>query len=176
VNNAGSNVGGGLSVTELPDDDWYAGIDVNLHAVYGACKAAIPEMIEAGHGAIVNVSSLAGLRARGRYGSYCAAKFAVVGFTEQLALELAPTVRANCVCPGLTLTDMTRDSFSKNEERLGLEPGYLYETLSAQIPMGRMAHPEEMASVVAFLASDAAGYVTGQSVRVDGGMDLVNIS
>src|SRR5690606_12692257 len=100
VNNAGTGVGTGAGdIVELDDEDWRLGVDVNLNAVYGCCKAAIPQLRECGGGAIVNVSSLAGLRARPNYGPYCATKFAMVGFTQQLALEQGPSIRVNCVCP-----------------------------------------------------------------------------
>ena len=177
VNNAGTGVGtGGGDIVELADEDWHTGVAVNLSAVYGCCKAAIPAMLEAGAGAVVNVSSLAGLRARPRYGPYCATKFAVVGLTQQLALEFAPTVRVNCVCPGLTATDMVVGTFTRTEKRLEMAPGSLREEVTAKVPLQRFADPDEMAAVIGFLLSGGSSYITGQSIAVDGGMDLVSSS
>jgi NAD(P)-dependent dehydrogenase (short-subunit alcohol dehydrogenase family) len=174
VNNAATGVGTGeVDIVEVSDDDWYGGIAVNLHAVYGCCKATIPQMREAGAGAIVNIGSAAGLHARPSYGSYVASKFAIVGLTQQLAREFAPTVRVNCVCPGVANTDMLDATFSRTEARLDMAPGSLRAQLTPRIPLQRFAEPADLASVVGFLLSDAGGYITGQIIAVDGGMDLV---
>jgi NAD(P)-dependent dehydrogenase (short-subunit alcohol dehydrogenase family) len=177
VNNAATAVGtGGGTIDELDDGDWYESFAVNVHSTFGFCKAVIPHMREAGEGSIVNVSATAGLRARPRYGPYCATKFAIVGFTQQLALELAPKIRVNCLCPGVTETDMLMGTFSRTEERLGMSPGELSGEVTSKVPLQRFADPAEMAKTVAWLVSDDSSYVTGQAIVVDGGMDLVSTS
>jgi NAD(P)-dependent dehydrogenase (short-subunit alcohol dehydrogenase family) len=174
VNNAATSIGtGGGDLTELPEDQWNFGVAVNLNAIFAICKAAVPGMRKAGWGAIVNVSSAAGVRARPNYGPYAATKWAVVGLTQQLALECAPIIRVNCIAPGFTATDMVAATIFRTEARLGLEEGTVREQVNASVPLGRFAQPEEMAKVVRFLVSDDASYVTGQTILVDGGMELV---
>jgi NAD(P)-dependent dehydrogenase (short-subunit alcohol dehydrogenase family) len=172
INNAGfSGSTGGESILDGSEKEWYASFQINMHSPYQLCRALIPGMLERGAGAIVNVSSLAGLKARPFYGAYSPSKFAIVGFTQQLALEFAPTIRVNCVCPGTTDTDMMDGTFQRLDQRRGLEPGGSRARHIAGVPLGRQGTPAEIASVITFLASDAASFVTGETVSVDGGQD-----
>jgi 3-oxoacyl-[acyl-carrier protein] reductase/meso-butanediol dehydrogenase/(S,S)-butanediol dehydrogenase/diacetyl reductase len=173
VNNAGlALVSGKKNLWEMADDEWFREIDVNLHGVYHCCRAVIPAMLDQGEsGRIINISSLAGREGQAQYGGYTPAKFAVIGLTQMLAKELAPhMITVNAVCPGSTDTDMMDGTFGRTEGRMGLPQGAIKQMVHTFIPLGRQAEPPEMAGVVAYLASDAAAYVTGQSVLVDGGI------
>lgn len=156
-NNAG--IGSFGNTVELPPADWERVIAIDLHSVYYACHFAIPHM-PAGS-AIVNTASISGLGGDYRFAAYNAAKGAVVNYTKALAIDHARDgIRVNAICPGLVDTPITS----------GLQqlPG-LREEWQKRIPLQRAAKPEEMANVVAFLASDEASYVTGTIMVADGG-------
>ena len=173
VNNAGlAIVSGKKSLWEMDDEEWFREIDVNLHGVYHCCRAVIPAMLEQNEGGrIINISSLAGREGQAQYGGYTPGKFAVIGLTQMLAKELAPhKITVNAVCPGSTNTDMMDGTFGRTEARMGLPQGAIKQMVSTFIPLGRQAEPAEMAGIIAYLASDAASYVTGQSILVDGGV------
>jgi 3-oxoacyl-[acyl-carrier protein] reductase/meso-butanediol dehydrogenase/(S,S)-butanediol dehydrogenase/diacetyl reductase len=125
-------------------------------------------------GAIVNVSSLAGRTGMANFGAYCASKAGVIAFTQQLALELAQHgVRVNCVCPGATDTDMLGAVTRRAAARKGQEAAtQIRDRIASTIPLGRIGTPEEQAEAIAFLISDAASYITGQSLNVDGGQRM----
>jgi NAD(P)-dependent dehydrogenase (short-subunit alcohol dehydrogenase family) len=173
VNNAGlAIVSGKKNLWEMEDEEWFREIDVNLHGVYHCCRAAIPVMLEQNDGGrIINISSLAGREGQAQYGGYTPGKFAVVGLTQMLAKELAPhKITVNAICPGSTDTDMMDGTFGRTVARMGLPQGSIKQMVQTFIPIGRQAEPPEMAGIVAYLASDAASYITGQSILVDGGI------
>ena len=173
VNNAGlAIVSGKKNLWEVDDEEWFREIDVNLHGVYHCCKAVAPVLIEQGEGGkIVNISSLAGRVAQPQYGGYTPAKFAVIGLTQMLALELAPhKVNVNAVCPGSTDTDMMDGTFRRTGERMGIPFEMIKEGVKRFVPLGRQGAPSEIAAVVAYLASPLADYITGQAINVDGGV------
>lgn len=158
VNNAGITRDNLLM--RLKDDDWAAVIETNLTSVYRSSKAVLRGMAKARWGRIINISSVVASMGNPGQGNYCASKAGIEGFTRSLAREMSNRgITANCVAPGFIDTDMTRDL--TDDQR---------ESMLASIPAGRLGAPEEVAAVVAFLASDAAGYVTGETIHVNGGM------
>jgi NAD(P)-dependent dehydrogenase (short-subunit alcohol dehydrogenase family) len=157
-NNAG-RVGGGGTV-DCDVAVWNQVLAVNLTGVLMSMKYQIPQMIEQG-GAIVNNASILGLVGAAGGAAYVASKHGVVGLTKSAALEFAPkNVRVNAVCPGYALTDMTRDTLT--------DPVKLEKAMEKE-PLGRYAEPEEIAASVLWLCSNAASFVTGQAIAVDGG-------
>jgi len=175
VNNAGlALVSGKKSLWETEDDEWFREIDVNVNGVFHCCKAVARQLVEQGEGGrILNISSLAGRVAQPQYGGYTPAKFAVIGLTQMLALELAPhNVTVNAVCPGSTDTDMMDGTFRRTGERMGIPFEMVKEGVKRFIPLGRQAKPEEIAAVVTYLASPGSAYITGQSISVDGGIGM----
>jgi 3-oxoacyl-[acyl-carrier protein] reductase len=145
-------------VASMTDEDWRRTLAVNLDGVFHACRAAFP-LLRRG-GAIVNIASMAGHRGSVRHAHYAACKAAVLAFTRSLVHELAPRgVRANCVSPGIIATPMTEAIMRENGA-----------ALIAATPMKRFGAPEEVASVIAFLASDAAAFITGETIHINGGL------
>lgn len=159
-NNAG--IEGSLGKTaDYPTDEFDRVIAVNLKGVFLCLKHEIPAMIAAGGGSIVNTASVAGLVANQGAPAYAAAKHGVVGLTRTAAAEYArKNVRVNAVCPGWTDTPMSR--------RVGGENAKVMEGYVSRVPAGRLGKPEEIAALVAFLASDDAQYLTGAAIPVDG--------
>ena len=141
---------------------WRRLFAVNVDGAYNAIQAVLPEMIARQSGAIVNISSMWGLRGASCEVGYSATKAAIIGLTRSLAMELAPShIRVNCVAPGVIRTDMV--------EKLGQET---MDALQEQTPLGRLGTPEDIANAVAFLAGDGASFITGQILTADGGYIL----
>jgi 3-oxoacyl-[acyl-carrier protein] reductase len=154
VNNAGVRADG-LALS-LSDDDWRQVLDGNLASTYRMTRVALREMIRARFGRVVNIASVVGPRANAGQANYAASKAAVIAFTKTAAVEVARRgVTINAVAPGLIATDMTED---------------IPPALSERVPAQRAGSPEEVAAVVAFLASERASYITGSTVYVDGGL------
>jgi NAD(P)-dependent dehydrogenase (short-subunit alcohol dehydrogenase family) len=160
VNNAGIP-GAGHPIPDYPDADWQRGIDVMLSGVFYGMKHEIPRILEAGGGAIVNVSSGAGLIGFPGMAPYVAAKHGVIGLTKTAALEFGPQgVRVNAVCPGTARTQMV-------EDWMGGDPAMEQQVRDLH-PIGRIAEPDEIAAAVLWLASDDASFVLGSVLAVDG--------
>jgi 3-oxoacyl-[acyl-carrier protein] reductase len=158
VNNAG--ITRDTLAMRLKDDDWDAVIDTNLKSVFRACRAAIKPMMKQRFGRIVNITSVVGASGNPGQANYCASKAGVAGMTRSLAKELGSrNITVNCVAPGFIATDMTE-----------VLPEAQKAALMAQIPLGRLGSPQDIAEAVAFLASPAAGYITGTELHVNGGM------
>ncbi|HUI40732.1 MAG TPA: glucose 1-dehydrogenase [Terriglobia bacterium] len=153
------------SVLELEEPEWDRVMKVNAKSVFLLSKCAIPVMAAAGGGAIVNVASGWGLAGGPRAAAYCASKGAVVLLTKAMAIDHGPqNIRVNCVCPGDTDTPMLRAEATQ----LGQDPAP-FVAEAARRPLGRVGRPEEIAEAVLFLASDAASFMTGAALVVDGG-------
>jgi len=165
INNAGVITRG--TVTETSDADWDLSMGVNVEAPFRICRAAIPLMAETGGGTIVNTASCWGGKSPGpNHAIYCMTKAAIASLTQCMGMDHAHQgIRINAVCPNEVNTPMLRSGFAKR----GFDPDKAVEELGRSVPLGRIAEPEDIADVVLFLASDAARYMCGALVEVNGG-------
>lgn len=160
VNNAG--ITRDTLLARMKDEDFARVLDVNLTGAFNMMRALTRPLMRQRGGRIVNMSSVVGLVGNAGQANYAASKAGLIGLTKSVARELAPRgVTVNAVAPGFVRTDMT-----------AALPEQVVERYEGQIPLGRLADPEEVAGVVQFLVSDAAAYVTGEVIRVDGGMAM----
>jgi NAD(P)-dependent dehydrogenase (short-subunit alcohol dehydrogenase family) len=164
VNNAAVAVGG--SAGEMAEEDWLAVLDVNLSGVWRGMRAAIPRMLAKGGGSIVNLSSVQGHVGFVGWAAYAAAKGGIDALTRQAAVEYAPLgIRVNAVVPGTIMTEMNETIMRESDDGGAVMAGWV-----AMHPVGRVGQPQEVAAAIVFLASDDASFITGESLRVDGGM------
>jgi meso-butanediol dehydrogenase/(S,S)-butanediol dehydrogenase/diacetyl reductase len=157
INNAGISLR--HAFTDISPQDWRRVIDVNLSGVFFVAQEAARRMLAGPGGAIVNMGSTNGLMGYPYYADYNASKAGVVELTRSLALELAPTVRVNAVCPGFILTPMQAAEYTPE----------MQHAFALKIPLGRLGRPEDAAALLAFLASEDASFITGQAFVIDGG-------
>lgn len=160
-NNAG--VGNLKPLDAYTDKEWERLIGVNLTGTFNGLRAALPIMQAGGGGAVVNMASVSGIRPTRGESPYAAAKAGVIALTQSAALEYGPTIRVNCVSPGFIHTALTDFAVTTDAYRQPIE---------AETPLGRVGTGDDVAKVVVFLASDLAGYVSGQNIVVDGGSML----
>ena len=160
INNAGITKDN--LILRMNEEQWDAVINTNLKSVFNYSKAAAKPMMRARGGSIVNIGSVVGISGNAGQSNYSASKAGLIGFTKSYAKELASrNIRANVVAPGYITTEMTQDL---NEKVL--------QSIKDETPLGRAGNPEEVSNVVAFLASDLSSYITGEVIRVDGGMAM----
>lgn len=163
---ANAGVGRNKPLHLYTDREWALVVGVNLSGTFHTLRAAIPLLLDAGAGNIVTVATLNATRPLPGEGPYSAAKAGVVNLTSTVAVECAPTIRANCVSPGLIATDLTSLITADAE---------LTAVAEAGTPLGRIGQAAEVADAIAFLCSDAARYITGQNLIVDGGAGLPSL-
>jgi NAD(P)-dependent dehydrogenase (short-subunit alcohol dehydrogenase family) len=153
------------AILDLSEEDWDLTLNGCLTSVYRGAKAAIPEMIKAGGGSIINISSVNGIVTNPGFSAYSAAKAGVLGLTRNLALDYGPSgIRVNAICPGFIVND-------RMEERLAQDERERRAMLETQ-PIGRYGKPEDIGWTCVFLASDESGYMTGATLVVDGGLTI----
>jgi NAD(P)-dependent dehydrogenase (short-subunit alcohol dehydrogenase family) len=157
---------------DLTEEDWDYNMDVNAKGIFLCCKHVARQMIKQGTGGkIINTASMAGKMGDSFFAHYCASKFAVVGFTQALADELAQyKINVNAVCPGFVKTSMQDRELVWEAKLRGTTPQAIQNKMIELTPLGRIENPEDVARVVTFLASDDAEFMTGQAVNVTGGI------
>jgi NAD(P)-dependent dehydrogenase (short-subunit alcohol dehydrogenase family) len=161
VNSAG--IVAGIPIEDSDEEMWDAQVDVNLKGTFFCCRAALSALRKS-NGNIVNIASDAGLMGCKGFVVYCASKAGVVNMTRAMALDIAPDVRVNCVCPSNTDTDMIRGSIAKAED-----PAAKRQMIIDYVPLKRIAMPEEISHAVLYLASSEAKFITGTALAIDGG-------
>jgi meso-butanediol dehydrogenase/(S,S)-butanediol dehydrogenase/diacetyl reductase len=157
INNAGISIR--HRFMDITPQEWQQVMDVNLNGVFFVAQQAARRMLAGGGGVILNMGSTNGLMGYHYYADYNASKAGVIELTRSMALELAPTVRVNCVCPGYILTPMQEAEYTPE----------MLHACESKIPLGRLGRPEEVAALFAFLASDDAAFITGHHFVMDGG-------
>ena len=174
VNNAG--VGQKLDrISELPDQEWDRVLAATLTGSFYCGRAAAAIMERQESGAIVNISSINGQNPAALAGAYNVAKAGVITLTRTMSLELAAYgVRVNAVCPGPVYTDFNRSVMRQRSESLGIAEDEMIERVRSAVPLGRWGEPEDIARMVAWLASPAADWMTGEVIRVSGGLEGVS--
>jgi len=166
VNNAGiMRIG---TVVDMPIEDWHDVLNVNLDGPFHCCRAVLPQMIARGAGKVINIASYAGKIGAASGSAYCASKFALIGLTQTLALEVAQhKINVNAVCPGIIVETGMRDQMDRFMVEHGLPTAKQRE---GTVPLRRVGLPHDVARIVAFLASDEASYMTGQAINITGGL------
>ena len=155
------------TILETDLEEWNRTLTVNVTGMFLVIKAAAPSMVARGKGAIVTTGSISGMFGEPALLAYTASKAAIVNMTRSLAIDFARDgIRVNCVCPGWVDTGFNNPQFEHDSS----SEAQIEEQIQRTVPMGRQGLPEEMASVVSFLASEDASYITGQTILVDGGL------
>jgi NAD(P)-dependent dehydrogenase (short-subunit alcohol dehydrogenase family) len=160
LNNAGTNIR--KNVVDMPDEDWHTIMDTNVKGAFLVARAVARQMVRQGFGTIINMSSMSAASAEPTKAVYAASKGAIALLTKGLALELAPHgIRVNAIAPGYMLTSLVKGALDADPERK--------QRVLARIPLGRLGVPEEIGGALVFLASEAARYITGATIAIDGG-------
>ncbi len=165
VNNAGIQRYG--TVTQTSEAEWDEVMGANLKSAFLCAQQALPSMVERGRGVVVNVASVQSFITQANVAAYTTSKTALLGLTRSIAVDYAPKVRCIAVCPGSVDTPMLRWAVDQSPD-----PGEVWEEIEGMHPMKRVATPEEIAGLIGFLCSEAAGFITGQAYRIDGGLGL----
>jgi len=174
VNNAAINQP--APIAELDPEKWREVIGVNLTGPYLLMKAAIPHMLKAGGGSIINIASLGGMRCLPSMPAYCSSKAALIMLTQQAALDYGRSnIRCNAVCPGGVKTDMTKKDFGQAGKMLGIDPDTFINQIASEIPLRRFADSPEIAGLCSYLASDDSSFMTGAVITIDGGTSVVDV-
>ena len=161
-NNAGISLTG--KVADTTEKEWDKIIDTNLKGVFLLSKYAIPEMLKNGKGVIINMASALGFVGMENLSAYCASKGGVVALTKAMALDYAPIIRINCLCPGAISTPMMEHAFNASKDPDAMRNAYIMRH-----PIGRLGTPEDVAQAALYLASEESSFITGSSLIIDGG-------
>ena len=169
VNNAGvSYITPFLDCTE---ELWEKTMQVNLKGAFHGSQSAIRRMLPRKKGVILNMSSQSGKTGNTHYAAYCASKFGIIGLTQSLAVEFAcDGIRVNALCPGVVFTPLWEGMIADYAKKRNMKTEEVKPYLESKIPMGRLCSPEDVANTAVFLASDEAGFITGQSINISGGI------
>ena len=174
VNNAGTGQDV-AAIVEISDQEWNRVLDVTLNGVFYCCRAAGKIMEEQESGSIVNISSINGQNPAALVVAYNVAKAGIISLTRTLALELAAYgVRVNAICPGPIYTDFNKKLMDQRRKSLNITEEEMIERIRSSIPLGRWGEPEDIAATVAFLCSPDASWITGEVLRVSGGLEGVS--
>ncbi len=177
VNNAAIDQDPPAGVVDMDVAKWKRMLEVNLTGPFLMMKACIPQMMKAGGDSVVNISSLAGLRCISENPGFCASKGGLINLTQQAALDYGRyNVRCNVVCPGATKTDMFSENMEAFAKMVGTNVEDVFSRFMKDVPLPRVALPEEMAGICTFLASDDSSFLTGTVIPVDGGAAVVDVS
>lgn len=177
VNNAAIDQDPPAGIVDMDVVKWRRMLDVNLTGPFLMMKACIPHMIKAGGGSVVNISSLAGLRCNSDMPGFCTTKGGLINLTQQAALDYGRyNVRCNVVCPGATKTDMFAENMEAFAKMVGTNVEDIFARFMKDVPISRVARPDEMAGICAFLASDDSSFLSGAVIPVDGGAAVVDVS
>lgn len=172
VNVAGT-VGQGGKVEDMSDANWEFVFAVNCRGTFLFTREVVPVMKRGGRGSIVNFSSKSGKTGSALMSAYSAAKAAVIGFTQAMAFELAPQIRVNCVCPGITENTGVWSNVSADYIRaMNLPKEEVVKKFTSKVPMGRLARIDDVVNMTCFLASSRADYMTGQAINITGGREM----
>jgi meso-butanediol dehydrogenase/(S,S)-butanediol dehydrogenase/diacetyl reductase len=175
VNNAGIDPGG--TVTELDEALWRTVLEVNVTGPFLTMKATIPHMMDGGGGSIINISSLGGLRCLPGKVAYGTSKAALNQLTKQTALDYGPhKIRCNAVCPGATRTEMLEEALTPLAEVLKTDANGVFDSISSNVPLKRVADPHEISGICVYLASDDSSFMTGSVLLIDGGLHIMDVS
>lgn len=174
VNNA-AIIGSG-SVADLAPDEWQKILAVNLTGPFLLMRAAIPHMIEAGGGSIINIASVGGMRCLPGNVAYCTSKAGLIMLTQQAALDYGPqNIRCNAVCPGGIATAMAEKEFGQFGDKLGMDHEQFFKKISAALPLRRFGDSSEIAGICVYLAGDDSSFTTGSAILVDAGTSIVDV-
>ena len=165
VNNAGIQHYG--TVVSTPESEWDQVMAINLKSAFLCSKYVIPQMQQGGGGVVINVASVQSFHSQRNVAPYTTGKAALLGLTRSIAVDFAPQIRSVAVCPGTVDTPMLRHT-----AKLTGDPDALYDEVKKMHLANRIAHPEEIAGLIAYLCTDEASFITGQAIRIDGGLGV----
>jgi NAD(P)-dependent dehydrogenase (short-subunit alcohol dehydrogenase family) len=164
-------------VTQLDKEIWRRMLEVNLTGPFFMMKASIPHMIKFGGGSIINIASVAGVRSIPEMPAYCASKGGLISLTQQAALDYGPSgVRCNVVCPGGVRTAMIEGAMGPFAQALDTDVEGVFSHFTKDVPLRRLATPDEISGICSYLASDDSSFMTGSVLMIDGGTAVVDVS
>lgn len=171
INNAGITLP--AFITDLTEEDWDKTFNINLKSMFFTCKTVSPIMMKQRSGKIINMSSKSGKKGGLWLTAYCASKFGIIGFTQSLALDLAPFgINVNAVCPGIIFTPQWEYLTKKYAQKLKMPEKKVRDYYVGKIPLGRDGTSDDVANIIIFLCSNSANYMTGQAINVTGGEEM----